>query len=453
MTTQDDVQLIDAIRSAALTLDEKGDDYQAVVDLIGDAHVVLLGEASHGTHEFYAGRARITQALIERQGFHAVAVEGDWPDAHRVNRFVRGLGQQKDDASPEESLRGFQRFPTWMWRNTDVLDFVGWLHAHNLARPPPERAGFYGLDLYSLHSSMDAVLDYLESAHPQAAALARERYACFDQFGEDSQLYGLLTGVRGMKGCEDQVVANLIDLRRRIADAARTGQQADAEAAFDAEQNARLVGNAEAYYRTMYMSDVSSWNLRDEHMAQTLEALERHLAKTVGQQPKIVVWAHNSHLGNARATEMGQRRGELNLGQLVRERHGRDDAVLVGWTTHDGSVTAASDWGSPAQRKQVRPSRPDSYENLMHATGIGRFVLPLREGPHVRGLEAPRLERAIGVIYRPETERHSHYFFAQLPRQFDAVIHIDRTRAVQPLDAGAHWDVAQEVPETYPSGK
>lgn len=438
--------LVDAVRSAALPLDHEGD-CQAVLDLIGDAHFVLLGEASHGTHEFYASRARITQALIARKGFHAVAVEGDWPDAHRINRFVRGRGQ---DASVEAALRGFRRFPTWMWRNADVVDFVGWLHEHNRSLPSSLRAGFYGLDLYSLHSSMEEVLRYLDAEHPELAALARERYACFDQFGEDSQLYGLLTGVRGMAGCAEQVVANLLDLRRRIDEAARAGE-VDAEDAFDAEQNARLVGNAEAYYRSMYMSDVSSWNLRDAHMAQTLQALERHLGRH-GEQPKIVVWAHNSHLGDARATEMGERRGELNLGQLMRERHG-SDAFLVGWSTHGGSVTAASDWDAPTRRMAVQPARQDSYEHLMHATGMERFVLPLRTGPHLQGLREPRLERAIGVIYRPETERHSHYFHARLPDQFDALIHIDHTCAVQPLEPGTHWRAEREAPETYPSGK
>jgi erythromycin esterase-like protein len=438
-------EAVEAARSLALPLAED-DDHGALLDLIGDAHFVLLGEASHGTHEFYRERARITQQLILRKGFNAVAVEADWPDAYRVNRFVRSLG---DDAFAVDALAGFERFPTWMWRNTVVVDFIHWLRAHNDERAAPEHTGFYGLDLYSLHTSMEAVLRHLEKVDPEAARRARERYACFDQFGDDSQAYGLMTGLRGIEGCEDDVIAMLVELRRRTAAAARR-DGAGVEDAFDAEQNARLVRSAEAYYRSMYLSDVSSWNLRDRHMVETLAELERHLARS-GTRPKIVLWAHNSHLGDARATEMGGRRGELNVGQLVREQHGRD-AVLVGFSTHTGSVTAASDWGSPAECKRVVPSRPDSHENVMHRTALDRFLLPLRgQGRDVDPLREPRLERAIGVIYRPDTERQSHYFFADLPEQFDALIHIDVTRAVEPLERGAMWS-ADEVPETYPAG-
>lgn len=445
----DSAAAVDALRSLALPLSEE-DDHHALLELIGDASFVLLGEASHGTHEFYAERARITRRLITEKGFNAVAIEGDWPDAYRVNRFVRGLGS---DAFAVDALAGFKRFPTWMWRNTVVVDFIDWLRARNDERPKTQRAGFYGLDLYSLNASMDAVLHYLDRADPAAAQRARERYACFDHFGGDSQTYGLLTGLRDAKGCEEEVLAMLVELRRR----ATASLDVQAEDAFDAEQNARLVKNAEAYYRSMYLSDVSSWNLRDSHMAETLGALARNLGRA-GTPPKIVVWAHNSHLGDARATEMGSRRGELNLGQLVRERHG-SEAALIGFSTHRGSVTAASDWGAPAERKQVLPSLAHSHENLMHMTGIDRFLLPLRSGrlggdrqAQTRALlREPRLERAIGVIYRPETERQSHYFFAQLPEQFDALIHIDVTRALEPLERGTAWNGA-EVPETYPAG-
>jgi erythromycin esterase-like protein len=376
-----------------------------------------------------------------------VAIEGDWPDAYRVNRFVRSAS---DDTLAVDALAGFRRFPTWMWRNTEVVDFVDWLRAFNDTRPVRDRAGFYGLDLYSLHGSMQAVLDYLDDADPEAARQARKRYACFDQFGEDSQVYGLLVGLGSTPSCEREVIGMLVDLRARVVAAAASGSLVDEEDAFDAEQNARLVRNAEAYYRSMYLSDVSSWNLRDTHMVESLAELAGRLGRH-GERPRIVVWAHNSHLGDARATEMGQRRGELNVGQLVRERYGRD-AVLVGFTTHAGSVTAASDWGAAAERKQVVPSRPDSYERMMHATGLGRFMLPLREtGSHTLALRTGRLERAIGVIYRPETERQSHYFAASLPEQFDALLHFDRTRALEPLERNAEW-IGTEAPETYPSG-
>jgi erythromycin esterase-like protein len=440
-----DNRTVDAVRQAAQALTDD-DNHDTLLDLIGDARFVLIGEASHGTHEFYRERARITRRLLADKGFNAVAVEGDWPDAYRVNRFVRGLG---NDRSARDALDGFKRFPTWMWRNTEVLEFLEWQRAFNKPRPEAGRTGFYGMDLYSLHASIEAVLGYLDKTDPPAARRARDRYACFDRFGDDSQVYGLMAGLGSAEGCEDDVVAMLVDMRRRDG-AAPPGGHADAEDAFAAEQNARLVKNAVAYYRSMYLSDVSSWNLRDRHMVETLGALERHLARD-GTPPKIVVWAHNSHLGDARATEMGGRRGELNVGQMMREQHGRD-AVLVGFTTHRGSVTAATDWGAPAQCRQVVPSRADSIEGVMHATGIERFLLPLRAGgPHAQAMRDPRLERAIGVIYRPDTERQSHYFFAQLPEQFDALIHIDQTRALEPLERNSEW-IDAEAPQTYPAG-
>ena len=443
-----DAEAVETVRHAAQALAPE-DDHEGLFRFVGDAHWVLLGEASHGTHDFYRERARITRRLIDELGFGAVAVEGDWPDAYRVNRFVRG---NDDDGSAAEALAGFRRFPAWMWRNADVVEFVDWLRTWNERRAVPSKCGFYGLDMYSLHASMEEVLRYLEQTRPEVAPLARERYACFDRFGDDSQTYGFMTGLRGAQGCETEVIQMLVDMSRHVAsmqDDARDTAAESAERAFAAAQNARLVKNAEAYYRSMYLSDVSSWNLRDRHMVETLSALERHLARD-GERPRIVVWAHNSHLGDARATEMG-RRGELNVGQLVREQHAKD-AVLVGFTTHSGTVTAASTWGGPAERKHVRPSRADSFEGVLHATALDRFLLPLRDdGAARRALRASRLERAIGVIYRPETERQSHYFSASLSEQFDAVIHIDSTGAVEPLERNAEWQ-AGELPETYPSG-
>jgi erythromycin esterase-like protein len=450
MNATNDAQTIEAVRAAARPLVGQPGDHDALLELVGEARFVLLGEASHGTHEFYRERARITARLIAEKGFDAVAIEGDWPDAYRVNRFVRRLGE---DPFAIDALAGFQRFPTWMWRNTDVVDFLDWQRDFNKARRASERIGFYGLDLYSMNASMEAVLDYLDQADPAAAQRARERYACFDRFDERTQVYGLMAGLGTAESCERQVIETLVELRRRAAEAARSGadDRAADDDAFNAEQNARLVKNAEQYYRTMYLSDVSSWNLRDRHMVETLGALEHHLGRQRGRPAKIVVWAHNSHIGDARATDMGQRRGELNVGQLVREQHGRD-TLLVGFTTSRGSVTAASDWGGPAECKRVVPSRPDSYEAVLQATGLQRFMLPLRDaGPHTRALHAPRLERAIGVIYRPETERQSHYFQARLAEQFDALLHFDETRAVEPLERNAEWQGA-EAAETYPSG-
>lgn len=441
-----DAHARDALREAAQPLVGGERDHDGLMTLIGEARFVLIGEASHGTHEFYRERARLTQRLIAEKGFHAVAIEGDWPDAYHVNRYVRGLS---DDASAEAALAGFRRFPAWMWRNTVVTEFADWLREFNDTRSQADKAGFYGMDLYSLHSSMSAVLQYLSAADPAAARLAKERYACFDLYGSDSQVYGLMAGLGTSPGCEREVIAMLVDLRRRAQAAALQGHD-DAEEAFDAEQNARLVKSAEAYYRSMYLSDVSSWNLRDRHMMETLNELERHLARMgAAAEPKIVVWAHNSHLGDARATEIGAR-GELNVGQLVRECHGLQ-AVSIGFSTHTGSVTAATDWDGAAERKLVRPSPPGSYEHLMHEVGVDHFWLPLRgTRRHAQVLGAPRLQRAIGVIYRPDTERQSHYYHARLPEQFDALIHIDTTRAVEPLERNAEW--TPEVPETYPAG-
>ncbi|HUX34658.1 MAG TPA: erythromycin esterase family protein [Gemmatimonadaceae bacterium] len=434
------------IHDAAHPLTGGPGDFDALLSRIGDAPYVLIGEASHGTHEFYRIRAEITKRLITERGFSAVAVEADWPDAYRVNRYVRGVG---DDADATEALSGFVRFPQWMWRNADVLDFVGWLRAFNDTHDEPDaKVGFYGMDLYSLHASIDAVLRYLRKVDPEAAERARERYACFDQFGSDPQAYGYAATTGLAPSCEAEVVAQLVDLRRSAGGYARRDGRLAADEAFFAEQNARLVANAEQYYRAMFGSRVSSWNLRDLHMAETLEALTTFIRPRV-EQPKIVVWAHNSHLGDARATELG-RSGELNVGQLVRQRHGRD-AVLVGFSTYTGTVTAASDWDEPAERKIVRPGLRGSYEALFHDVGIPNFLLLPRQTDELRAeLDHARLQRAIGVIYRPQSERQSHYFHARLPEQFDAVLHYDRTRAIEPLERTAVWEHG-EMPETYPS--
>lgn len=437
----------DLVRDAACPITGSSVDYDPLLEIIGDARFVLLGEASHGTHEFYRHRAQITKRLIQEKGFRAVAVEADWPDAFRVNRYVRGTG---GDADAAEALSGFTRFPAWMWRNADVLDFVGWLRAYNDSLPSNGRkAGFYGLDLYSLHASIEAVLNYLDKVDPAGAERARRRYACFENFGEDPQEYGYAAGLGLSRTCEDEVIGQLLDLQRRAADYARRDGRIAADDFFYAEQNARLVKNAEQYYRSMFRGRVSSWNLRDAHMAETLDFLVEHFALQ-GERSKIVLWAHNSHLGDARATEMG-RLGEWNVGQLVRQRYGHD-AVLIGFTTYTGTVTAASDWGGAAERKRVRPAMPGSFEALFHECGIPSFVLTLPRGaPASLGLAESMWERAIGVIYRPESELASHYFHARLSDQFDAIIHVDRTRAVEPLEPTSQWGIGEPA-ETFPSG-
>jgi erythromycin esterase-like protein/predicted phosphoribosyltransferase len=416
------------------------DDYDQLVERATAARFVLIGEASHGTEDFYRERADITRRLIAEAGYTAVAVEADWPDAYRVNRYVRGIGE---DAGADEALGDFRRFPTWMWRNTVVAEFVTLLREWNdaLGAEAP-KVGFYGLDLYSLYASIDAVVAHLDAVDPDAARRARERYACFDHFGRDAQVYAYEAGMAGALPCEDQAVEQLLELRGRAAElAARDGGVA-ADEHFFAEQNARLVVNAERYYRAMFRGGVESWNLRDRHMAETLEELVAHLERTSGPA-KVVVWAHNSHLGDERATELAQS-GQLNLGQLVRERAGAE-ALLVGFTTYRGEVTAASEWGGPAERKRVRRALPGSWEELFHQSDASRFVI------EPGGLSGRRLERAIGVVYRPETERLSHYFHTRIADQFDVLIHLDETRALEPLETTSRWE-AGELPETYPWG-
>lgn len=440
--------LLADIRKNAISLTGAATDYDPLLDLIEDSRLVLIGEASHGTHEFYRERAQITKRLIAEKGFAAVAVEADWPAAYGVNRYVRGTGGGTTAIS---ALDAFDRFPMWIWRNADVLDFVGWLRTHNDALQPDEtKVGFYGLDLYSMYGSISAVLSYLDKVDPEAAKRARFRYSCLEHFGEDTQAYGYAASFGLTQPCEDEVLSQLVDLQRRGSEYTR-GDGTSEDEHFYAEQNARLVKNAEVYYRTMFGSRVSSWNLRDSHMAETLEALLNHLDRK-GKRSKVVVWAHNSHLGDARATDMGQM-GEHNIGQLVRERHG-GDAVLVGFSTYSGTVTAADNWDEPGKVMQVRPGLTGSYEELFHQTELPRFMLfPGRGELAQDGLRDPRLQRAIGVIYRPQTERLSHYFTTTLPNQFDAMIHIDETRAVEPLDLTGTKHPEGDAPETFPSGE
>ncbi|HEX7978809.1 MAG TPA: erythromycin esterase family protein [Gemmatimonadaceae bacterium] len=441
-------RVLDTLRRHALPLaaadGSNPRDVDAMIDGIGRARIVLVGEASHGTHEFYATRAAITRRLIETRGFRAVAIEGDWPDARRVDRFVRSVNGDRD---PDTALSGFRRFPQWMWRNTVMRDFVRWLRRWNDVHPTDMRCGLYGLDLYSLHASIAAVLRYLERVDPKAARRARERYSCFENVGgNDPQAYGFAAARELIDPCEDEVVRELLDLRHCADEYAASGGAFGEDDFFSAEQNARLVANAERYYRSMFHGRASSWNLRDSHMVETLDAVT-HFLERAGDQARVVVWAHNSHLGDARATQMG-RSGEHNVGQLVRERYG-EEACLIGFTTYSGTVTAAHDWDEPAERRNVRPGLAGSTEALFHRVAIPAFLLDLRVECVQEAFDEPRLERAIGVIYRPETERQSHYFHADLPAQFDLVLHLDQTRALEPLERSAGWEQG-EPPETYP---
>ena len=425
-------------------------DYDDLLQLVGDRRVVLIGESTHGTHDFYRERARITQRLIEELSFDGVLLEADWPDAARVNRFVTG---RSDDADARAALADFRRFPSWMWRNQDVADFVAWLRIHNDRLPVEQRVGFYGLDLYSLRASMEAVIAYLDDVDPDEADLARLRYSCFDHVGAEGQAYGYAVARRPAADCEREVVDQLLALRQSAARPVTALGVDGSTEWFQAEQNALLVRDAEEYYRQMYRGNVSSWNLRDQHMARTLDAVLEHLDARPDRPrvrpSRVVVWAHNSHVGDARVTEMGSR-GELNIGQLVRQRHGAD-ALSIGMTTFHGEVTAASSWGGATRRLIVRPARSDSYEALLHRVDHAAFWFPTSDERIVDALPSRRLERAIGVIYRPDTERVSHYFDADVVGQFDVVVHIDHTTAVEPLDVNVLWRRG-ELPDTYPTG-
>ena len=441
-----DRTVIKSIKAAAVPL-HGVTDTDAVMEAIGDASIVLLGEATHGTHEFYRSRMEISMRLLQDKSFAGIAVECDWPDALDVSRYVQGRSQA---ATPQAALHAYERFPRWMWRNEDVLELVRRLRNFNDSIAEEERqVGFFGLDLYSLRRSMQSVVAYLDRVDPEAAQRARPRYECFDHLAEDPQRYGYATTFGMKKDCEAEVMRQLMGMTANMERYASADGVAGFDEAFYAHQNARVAQNAESYYRAMFEGRHASWNVRDTHMADTLDALREHLSQRREEPAKIVVWAHNSHIGDARATEMG-RRGEVNLGQLVRERHGPDQCYLLGYTTHAGTVTAASEWDQPAERKNVRPSLEDSVENLLHRTGHD-FFLPLRGNADLKKQIGQRLERAIGVIYLPESERISHYFLSEVGKQFDGLIHFDTTRAVRPMDAPAEM-LHDETPETYPSG-
>ncbi len=447
MKTTSTANLTDLIDRSCVPLHGDPHDYDGLLDAVGDRSFVLLGEATHGTREFYRERATITRRLIEERGFTAVAIEGDWPDAYRVNRYVGGASE---DTTAASALADFRRFPAWMWRNREVVEFVEWLRSHNATVPPERRVRFYGLDLYSMHASMEAVIAYLDRVDPAAAVSARARYSFFDETDREGQAYGARARLQLTPPCENEVIAQLIELRHSAARYVSLDGWVGRDELFFAEQNARVVHAAEQYYREMFGERVSTWNLRDLHMSDTLQALHEHQTAQLGRS-KIVIWEHNSHVGDARATTMG-RHGELNVGQVVRQRYGAEDVFLVGFTTYNGTVTAASDWGAVAERKRVRDALPGSIEDVFHEVGHSRFFLRTRlDDVLAQRLREPRRQRAIGVIYRPETELRSHYLDSHFADQFDGVIHIDHTSALEPLERTSVWDVG-EAPDTYPTG-
>lgn len=409
--------------------DDKERLFRELLTKVADARFVLIGEATHGTHEFYALRAEISKRLIIEKDFMAVAIEGDWPDAYYIHRYIQGeLGKEQWS----QSLCGFSRFPKWMWRNTVIPPFIRWLRDFNdKQKNLKNKIGFYGLDLYSMQASMQAVVEFLQQVDPVAAQRAQDRYSCFDHFNVDPQNYGYLTSLGQKKSCIKEATSQFIEMQHRAFEYAQN--KSDSNGYFFATQNARLVKNAEIYYRALFEDRVSSWNIRDHHMMETLNTLSDHLENLFNKPAKIIIWAHNSHVGDARATEMGEQ-GEVNIGQLVREQHDTD-TYLVGFSTYQGVVTAASDWGKPAEFKRITPGLPGSYEALFHDVKYPEFLLNLKADKQLEHfLKISRLQRAIGVVYRPETERLSHYFFTHLPYQFDSMIHLDKTIALQPID-------------------
>ncbi len=413
-------------------------DLDPIIDLAADARYVLLGEASHGTSEFYTWRAELSRRLIAEHGFSFVAVEGDWPDCYRVNRFVKGYANS--GASAAEVLHAFERWPTWMWANREVVDFVTWLREHNANRLADQQAGFYGLDVYSLWQSMEEVVRYLERIDPNAARSARRAYACFDPYHENEQEYARATALVPTS-CEDEAVAILSEVRSKAPQYREDGR----DAYFDAEQNALIARNAELYYRTMIRGGPTSWNVRDHHMVETLERLMAHHGPTA----RAIVWEHNTHIGDARYTDMA-RAGMINVGQLVRQGYERDGVVLVGFGTHRGTVIAAEEWGMPMQRMPVPPARDGSYEDAMHRADAGDFLLVFAGTEPIAGLDEPRGHRAIGVVYDPRREHWGNYVPTILSARYDAFCFIDETHAVDPLHMPVR--VTGEI-ETFPSGQ
>ncbi|CAG7923805.1 unnamed protein product [Penicillium olsonii] len=441
-------QLFNAAVEPLPEINDKG--FAAHFDTFAGNQVILLGDGSHGTSEFYSARAEITKRLIERHGYTMVAVEADWPDAEAIDRYVRFRpGPKAQIGGIARGYEPFNRFPTWMWRNFEMQQLVEWMRDRNQRLPPEKRAGFYGLDLYSMGASIGAVINYLDRVDPQASKKARQRYGCLEPWIDDPTSYGLAS-VRGLEDCEAGVLKMLRDLLEKRLEYAQRGLR-DGDEYHSGEQNAHLVRDAEKYYKAMYYSSVSSWNMRDIHMFETLERLLRY-----NEGQKAIVWAHNSHVGDARHTSMGFRRRELSIGQLCRERLGAENVTILGCGTHTGTVAAAHEWDDDMEVMDVRPSRDDSWEIVAHDTGIPRFVLDLRRDhidPALRSALAAeqRLQRFIGVIYRPDTERISHYSQAFLHKQFDGYVWFDVSHAVNPLEV-IQPDTPLGKGETYPFG-
>lgn len=435
------IDLVQTLAPKVISLVDTTTSFNPLYTAIADAQIVLLGEATHGTHEFYTTRAELSKYLIQEKGFNAIAVEADWPDAYALHLYIHNQTYTR----AHDAFALFDHFPTWMWANVTMVDFIEWLKSYNQTQEVQKQIGFHGLDLYSLYRSIDVIVQELKKIDPAAAHEAQQYYSCFEQYRHDPQAYGYAVLSGKIESCKDAVMAQFKKMQDEAWSYLATNK-ISADEALNLEQNAFVIKNAEEYYRQLFFNEVSNWNLRDSHMFHTLGTLIQHYQLRGIKHPKIIVWAHNSHIGNAAATQMSEY-GEYNIGQLVKE-HYKDKAYTVGFTTYTGTVSAASGWHSPVERKQIRPALKESYEALFHAVDIPNFLLLLNDAPM---LAKERLERAIGVVYHPQTERASHYFFANITQQFDAVIHYDTTHALEPLAKTARW-LEGELPESYPSG-
>jgi erythromycin esterase-like protein len=426
-------------------------DFDSVMAHVAEASLVLIGESTHGTQEFYRARIELSKRLIMEKGFQTIAIEGDFPDVYRINRYINWQGT---DTSSKGALGDFDRFPTWMWRNEEMVSFIDWLRKHNQSLPINERIAMYGLDFYSIYKSIDLIITLLEKKDPKFAAEAKKRYACLDVY-QDPQQYGYMATLLNNTLCQEDVLKQYREIVKKDLDFFKGDQLSAAEEKFYLEQNALLVKDAEHYYKSLFYADSSmSWNIRDRHMMQVITSIEKH-NKMLGKSHKMIIWAHNSHVGDARATEMAAR-GELNVGQLAKELYGAQ-AINIGFTTYTGTVSAASAWEGEVERKRVRPALDISLEAFFHSIRLEAFIIIPSKYPALYLLldDHDYLERAIGVIYLPQTERRSHYFYAQIAKQFDVIIHYDTTHALIPLERSTRWQKGEEeedAPETFPYG-
>ncbi len=427
---------VSSIRRWSYPLDSQ-DDLAPLYNRIGDARIVMLGEASHGTNEYYTWRAQITKKLIEEKGFNLIAVEGDWPDCYRLNRYIKNYHGSGSNAF--DVLKQFNRWPTWMWANWEMVALAEWLQQHNKDLPLHKKTGFYGLDVYSLWESMESIMQYLKKTDPGALEIAEEAYQCFEPYRREEGSSYARASQFVPELCQDEVVHLLREIQNRLP-----LYNSDPENVFSAEQNALVMVNAEKYYRSMVKGGPHSWNVRDKHMADTLE----RLLKFHGEDSKIIVWEHNTHIGDARATDMTDE-GMYNIGELARLQHNDRGVVLVGFGSYKGTVMAGNHWGANMQRMKMPPAIKDSWEYLLHKAGAQDKLLLMDDFMNDTFMESHIGHRAIGVVYNPEYEKYGNYVPSILPFRYDAFIYIDETNALNPLHIQPD---GHQVPETYPFG-